>query len=88
VGEREKEYLAQLLVAIDLLERILSESNDQTIDLEELVESAISRSKRETGSTIERQTFGDAILHGSSIRRLKVNLSSSGVTVHPVTKIA
>jgi hypothetical protein len=88
VGKEEEKYLELLNVALSLVIEILGDAKNRTIELEALVDQAIGLSTAKHGQAIERQTFGDAILHGSSTGKIKVDLSSAGVAVEALSKPA
>jgi hypothetical protein len=87
VSPEEIRYLALLEEALVILKTILHE-NHNTKGIDELVEEAILRSQEGRPSKMERQTFGDAILHGASKGLLKVEVSTPMVPVTLVNKVA
>jgi hypothetical protein len=87
VSPEELRYISLLEEAFKILRTILEE-NQNTKGIKELVDEAIQRSPNGRPSAIERQTFGDAILHGASQGLLKVEVTIPKVPVSLVNRVA
>jgi hypothetical protein len=76
VGSKELSYVVKLELALRTVKKVLS-SNNQPMRLNDLVETALlEKIEDQDGTILDRQSYGDAILHGCAMGSLKMSLTT------------
>ena len=76
MGNEQLAYAERLEAALGHLLTILNGREAEETDLQELIGEALKEEVTFHDKLLEPQTYGDAVLHGSTTGRLKVSLQA------------